>query len=939
MRRIRYFLLLFFCPCFLVAQGTWTQKSSIGNSDWTERVLASGFEINGTGYVACGQTSGRQNFRMSARDVYAYNPISGVWSRVADCGNTGRIAGIAFSLNGKGYVGQGYAAANTSTITYLRDTWEYNPASNTWTQKADMGVSGRYGAFCFVIGNFAYAGAGFASNSPLYRYDCWRYNPVANTWNQIANLPSTEGRYGASAFSIGSRGFVACGFKSANPAAQKDLWQYDTLTNQWTARAALPLAAQARGWACGFALNGKGYIAGGVDGGPSFYYNNCFEYDTTGNSWTQKASLPYSLSHSSSFVIGNSAYLAGGYKDAGVEGNPFIRFNPQSNTWTPMPAPLATARSRMCASVINGKMFIGPGIYGDYNYYNVTTFPSVFRRDTWLYDPVSETWSQEDSFPVMRANASSFTIDSNVYVVGGVNASNTPQTDVWSLNPLSGTWTQRASFTGPARMAGTGLSIGNRGYYGFGVANTSNFYNDWYEYLASSNTWVARAVPGALQGRFQLGSFAINGRGYVVGGITLGTEPARCYEYNPANDSWTFKADLNVNTRNAGAAFSIGSKGYYACGYIQYGYLDTASFKKELYEFDPVANTWTQKASLPVPAGREGCVGAGMNGYGYVCGGMEVSQAPNGTDELFTYKSDLWRYTPDSIVAEIAGGITGYCAGSAIVVNYRTVGLTLNSGNVFTLQLSNASGSFSSPVSIGTLSSTAGSGMINGVIPSAQAAGTGYRIRIVSSNFADVGDDNGVNLTISRHTLTVSSFTPASGLPGDSITINGTNFIGASSVKFNAVPSGFRVLSASQIRAKVPPLAGTGKISVSTACANVLSANDFNVPDFTLNIRLFVEGLYNGNGVMIPTLYQEGISGDSTACDTLLFRLHEPLSPFAVLYSGSAVLKRNGDCSLSVPGGFFNGSCFLEVKTRNSLETWSKTPILLNNLQLFDLTQ
>ncbi len=939
MRGIYFLFLLFFFPVFISAQGIWTQKSSIGNSDWTERVLATAFQINGIGYVGGGQIAGRQNYRMPARDVYSYNPSSGDWSRIADCGNTGRIAAIAFSINGKGYVGQGYASFNSSNVTYLKDTWEYNPVTNAWTQKADMGVSGRYGAFCFVIGNVAYAGGGYASNSPLYRYDCWRYNVSTNTWVQVASLPGTEGRYGASSFSIGSKGFVACGYKSANPSQQKDLWQYDTLTNQWTAKAALPAAAQARGFASGFALNGKGYIAGGVDGGPSVHYNNCFEYDTASNSWTQKASMPYNLSQSASFVINNVAYLTGGYVNGGLNENPFIKYDPLTNAWTPLAAPLATARSRMCASVINGKMFIGPGIYGDQNFYNIITVPAVMRRDTWLYDPAGDTWSQEDSLPVFKANASCFTIDSNVYVVGGVNNSYLSQTDVWAFNPLNGSWTQKAAFTGPARMAGTGLTIGNRGFFGFGVSASTVFYNDWYEYLAASNTWIARATPVALQGRFQLGSFSINNKGYVVGGIPQGSEPARCYEYNPTTDSWTIKADLNAGTRSAGAAFAIGNKGYYACGYNQNGYLDTSSFKKDFYEFDPVANTWIQKANMPLAAGREGCVGAGINGYGYVCGGMEVSKAPNLTDEIFTYKSDLWQYTPDSIVSVIAGGNSGFCAGSAITVNFRTVALALNSGNIFSLQLSNASGSFSSPITIGTLASTSTSGTITGTIPSSQAAGTAYRIRIVSSNFADIGDDNGYNISISSNTLSLGSFTPGSGLPGDSITINGNNFIGATTVLFNGVTSGFRVISATQIRAKVPPLTSTGKISITTPCASVLSAANFTVPDFTMNIRLYVEGFFNGNGLMNPALYQAGISSDTSATDTLRYRLHLPLSPFSTLHTGSAILRKNGDCSLAVPGGFFNGIYFLEVRTRNSLETWSKIPITLNNLQVFDFSQ
>ena len=921
-------------PFLINAQGVWVQKPSIGDTDWAERYGASGFSIGSDGYVVGGKTVGRQNNASSVQDVYKYSGNS--WSRVADCATFGRVNGVSFTINGKVYVGTGYIQSNNSNPTLLSDLWEYNPTTNTWTQKASLS-SGRYGSFCFVIGNYAYVGGGYDA-SFAYRSDCSRYNPATNTWSSVASLPSLEARAGAAAFSLGSKGFIAGGIKSSNPADQKDLWQYDTLTNVWQAKASMPAAAPICAWASGFAINGKGYVAGGINSTANFF-NTCFEYDTTTNSWAQKASMPIATSMCANWVTGNEAYMVTGLNSAANPGTSFIKFNPSSNTWSNLTAPKATARSRMSSTVINGKLFIGPGVYGDYNYF-VTTASPVFRRDTWLYDPAAETWTQKDSFPVVRANASTFTIDGNIYVVGGVDAVNTPQTSCWSYNPVNGTWTQKANFPGTARMAGVGITINNRGYYGFGVANTNNYFNDWYEYIAASNTWVARASgPVGFEGRYQAGAFAIKDKGYVVAGSTFGSSPAQCYEYNPATNSWTFKANLNNNTRNAGAAFSIGNKGYYACGYLQLGYLQEASFIKELYEFDPVANTWTQKASLPVAHPREGCVGAGIGGHGYLCGGMEVSTTPNGTDEMFTYKSDLWQFTPDSIVPTIVGGDTAFCAGNSIMVNYRTVALSLNAGNVFTLQLSNASGSFASPIVLGTLTSTLTNGTISGVIPSGQSAGTGYKIRIVSSNVADIGETNQTNLTISRNTLSISSFTPNNGLPGDSITINGSNFIGSLLVKFNGVTSGYRVVSATQIKAAVPPLCSSGKINVVTACNSVLSSGNFTVNNFNFSAKVFIEGLYITPSQMIPYLFQQGISTDSAATDTLFIKLYNAFSPYAEVYSGNAILKKTGHCIFILPGGFYNSNYFIELKTQNTIATWSKIPRLINNIVEFNLTE
>jgi hypothetical protein len=94
------------------------------------------------------------------------------------------------------------------------------------------------------------------------------------------------------------------------------------------------------------------------------------------------------------------------------------------------------------------------------------------------------------------------------------------------------------------------------------------------------------------------------------------------------------------------------------------------------------------------------------------------------------------------------GTISGspFCAGSSVSVPYTIMG-TFVSGNIFTAQLSNASGSFASPVTIGTLASTA-SGTISATIPAGTVTGTGYRIRVVSGNPVVTGTDNGINLTI-----------------------------------------------------------------------------------------------------------------------------------------------------------------------------------------------
>ena len=99
---------------------------------------------------------------------------------------------------------------------------------------------------------------------------------------------------------------------------------------------------------------------------------------------------------------------------------------------------------------------------------------------------------------------------------------------------------------------------------------------------------------------------------------------------------------------------------------------------------------------------------------------------------------------------------TSLCAGSTISVPYTITG-TYTSGNVFTAQLSNSSGSFASPTAIGTLTSTS-AGTITATIPGGTAAGSGYLINIISSTPSETSTNTSAAITVtSAPALTVTA--------------------------------------------------------------------------------------------------------------------------------------------------------------------------------------
>ena len=110
--------------------------------------------------------------------------------------------------------------------------------------------------------------------------------------------------------------------------------------------------------------------------------------------------------------------------------------------------------------------------------------------------------------------------------------------------------------------------------------------------------------------------------------------------------------------------------------------------------------------------------------------------------------------------------------GAAVTVPFTSAGIF--TGNTYTAQLSNTAGSFAAPVNIGTLVSNANSGNISATIPAGTVTGTGYRIRVISSNPAINGSANTANLTIN---LAANSIAPTStqninaGVNGTTLTV------------------------------------------------------------------------------------------------------------------------------------------------------------------------
>lgn len=101
----------------------------------------------------------------------------------------------------------------------------------------------------------------------------------------------------------------------------------------------------------------------------------------------------------------------------------------------------------------------------------------------------------------------------------------------------------------------------------------------------------------------------------------------------------------------------------------------------------------------------------------------------------------------EELTASVQNPPAYYCGEEDITVDYSGNG-TYNAANEFQLELSDDAGDFTSATTIGSVASTNATGTITGTIPMGITSGTGYRVRVVSTDNAFTGDDNGTDLTL-----------------------------------------------------------------------------------------------------------------------------------------------------------------------------------------------
>ena len=126
-------------------------------------------------------------------------------------------------------------------------------------------------------------------------------------------------------------------------------------------------------------------------------------------------------------------------------------------------------------------------------------------------------------------------------------------------------------------------------------------------------------------------------------------------------------------------------------------------------------------------------------------------------------------------------------------------------------------------------------------------------------------------------------------------------------------------------------VAGVYTVSYTSinGCDSIYTLNLTDQPQTkTLHIKLFLEGLYAGGGLMNQAIDLDSPKFAAGIADIVSVELHDANSLYDVAYIYSDVdLLTDGTLSISSIPATITGSYYLVIKHRNSVETWSSAAI------------
>jgi N-acetylneuraminic acid mutarotase len=285
------------------------------------------------------------------------------------------------------------------------------------------------------------------------------------------------------------------------------------------------------------------------------------------------------------------------------------------------------------------------------------------------------TWTSGAAMPMpVWGPGGTAVLKKEIYVVGGVNSSNSIIADTQIYNVATNAWSTGVSL--PTTLeGGVAAVVKNILYVMGGTVDGSTYTNAVWAFNPKTKTWSSKsAMPVALH---DAGVAVKNNIIYVAGGNSpQNLRATNLLSYNPATDTWTNEASMLV-------AVSEPSAGVVGTSMIMADGAENSGFTGYTEGYDITTNTWS--ALTPDPTSRSAsCYGA-VGSKLYVIGGTTGGEgaAAITLNESFQPSKDKWATLAAMPQASVFPGSTIYkgklyCIGGTSVFGESSTAL----GNV-----------------------------------------------------------------------------------------------------------------------------------------------------------------------------------------------------------------------------------------------------------------
>lgn len=193
----------------------WLQKNNFPGS---KKAQACGFVAGTNIYMGAGISDTTPTY---AKDFWQYNPVGDTWTQKNNLPGKARAEAVGMACNKVGYYGLGISVGDT----LLNDFWQYDTLTDMWMSLPSFAGGNRYASSRFSLFNQAYIGTGFDTVVPLHAAgDWWQFDPVSQQWTAKANVGGNVWGDMIS-FSIFSKGYLGIGQQNAGTYTT-DFWEY-----------------------------------------------------------------------------------------------------------------------------------------------------------------------------------------------------------------------------------------------------------------------------------------------------------------------------------------------------------------------------------------------------------------------------------------------------------------------------------------------------------------------------------------------------------------------------------------------------------------------------------------------------------------------------------------------------------------------------------------